>query len=378
MMKLRLKWIVIAAAVLALGAGGFHTWQTRKQQKQLIDAQQASQKDRPSVQLAATDVVTAQTLLLSQGLPISGQTKAVNAAFVKARVAGELQELQVREGDFVQAGQIIARVDSTEYTARLRQAQQQAQAAKAQVDIAQRSFDNNRALVDKGFISTTALDASASNLAAAQASFSAAQSGADVLQKAVEDTVLRAPIAGQVAQRLAQNGERVAVDARVVEIVDVRRLELEATVAVAEAMQVRVGQSAQLNFEGAPQSVAARVVRINPSATPGSRAVMVYLAITGNEALRQGLYAQGLLATGSVSALALPLSAVRTDKPVPYVQMLDGDRVRHVPVVMGARGELHQQTMVEVSGLAAGAQVLTGGVGPMLADTLVSTNGGAK
>ena len=377
-MKLRLKWIVIAAAVVALGAGGFNTWQTRKQQKLLIDAQQAAQKDRPSVQLAATDVVTVQTLLLSQGLPISGQTKAVNAAFVKARVAGELQDLQVREGDFVQAGQIIARVDSTEYTARLRQAQQQAQAAKAQVDIAQRSFDNNRALVDQGFISKTALDASASNLAAAQASFSAAQSGAEVLQKAVEDTVLRAPIAGQVAQRLAQNGERVAIDARVVEIVDVRRLELEATVAVAEAMQVRVGQSAQLSFDGAAQSVAARVVRINPSATPGSRAVMVYLAITGNEALRQGLYAQGLLATGSISALALPLSAVRTDKPGPDVQMLEGDRVRHVPVVMGARGELNQQTMVEVSGLAAGAQVLMGGVGPMLADTQVSTNGGAK
>ena len=378
MMKLRLKWIVIAAAVVALGAGGFHTWQTRKQQKLLIDAQQASQKDRASVQLAATDVVMVQTLLLSQGLPISGQTKAVNAAFVKARVAGELQDLQVREGDFVQAGQVIARVDSTEYTARLRQSQQQAQAAKAQVDIAQRSFDNNRALVDQGFISKTGLDASASNLAAAQASFSAAQSGADVLQKAVEDTVLRAPIAGQVAQRLAQNGERVAIDARVVEIVDVRRLELEATVAVAEAMQVRVGQSAQLSFEGAAQPVAARVVRINPSATPGSRAVMVYLAITGNEALRQGLYAQGLLATGSVSALALPLSAVRTDKPVPYVQMLEGDRVRHVPVVMGARGELNQQTMVEVSGLSAGAQILLGGVGPMLADTVVSLAAGAK
>ena len=377
-MKLRLKWIVIAAAVVALGAGGFHTWQTRKQQKQLIDAQQEAQKNRPSVQLAATDVVTVQTLLLSQGLPISGQTKAVNSAFVKARVAGEMQDLQVREGDFVQAGQIVARIDSTEYAARLRQAQQQTQAAKAQVEIAQRSFDNNRALVDQGFISKTGLDASASNLAAAQASFSAAQSGADVLQKAVEDTVLRAPIAGQVAQRLAQNGERVAVDARVVEIVDVRRLELEATVALAEAMQVRVGQSAQLSFEGTAQAVTARVVRINPSATPGSRAVMVYLAIAGNEALRQGLYAQGLLATGSVSALALPLSAVRTDKPAPYVQMLEGDRVRHVPVVMGARGELNQQTMVEVSGLAAGAQVLIGGVGPMLADTVVSLAAGAK
>jgi len=330
------------------------------------------------VQLSPKDVITVQSLTLSQGLPISGQTKAFSSAFVKARVAGELQDLQVREGDFVQAGQIVARVDSTEYAARLRQAQQQAQAAKAQVDIAQRSFDNNRALVDQGFISKTGLDASASNLAAAQASYLAAQSGGDVLQKAVDDAIMRAPISGQVAQRLAQSGERVSVDGRIIEIVDLRRLELEATVGVAEAMQVRVGQSAQLNFDGAAQPVLARVARINPSATPGSRAVTVYLAIAGNAALRQGLYAQGLLATGSVTGLALPLSAVRTDKPAPYVQALVDNRVCHVPVDLGARGELDQQTMVAVVGLEAGAVVLTGGVGPMLAGTVVNLVGGAK
>jgi RND family efflux transporter MFP subunit len=377
-MKLSLKWILLAGGLIAIGAGAFHTWQSRAQQKQLIASQQESEKTRPTVQLSPKDVITVQSLTLSQGLPISGQTKAFSSAFVKARVAGELQDLQVREGDFVQAGQIVARVDSTEYAARLRQAQQQAQAAKAQVDIAQRSFDNNRALVDQGFISKTGLDASASNLAAAQASYLAAQSGVDVLQKAVDDAIMRAPISGQVAQRLAQSGERVSVDGRIIEIIDLRRLELEATVGVAEAMQVRVGQSAQLNFDGVAQPVLARVARINPSATPGSRAVTVYLAIAGNAALRQGLYAQGLLATGSVTGLALPLSAVRTDKPAPYVQALVDNRVRHVPVDLGARGELDQQTMVAVVGLEAGTVVLTGGVGPMLAGTVVNLVGGAK
>lgn len=377
-MKLTTKWMVLGTSLLVLGAGAFQTWQSRVQQKQLIESQQQSQKNRAALQLAPTDTVTAQSVVLSLGLPISGQTKAVSSAIVKARVAGELQDLLVREGDFVQAGQTIARVDSTEYAARLRQAQQQAQAAKAQVEIAQRSFDNNRALVDQGFISKTGLDASASSLAAAQASFLAAQSGVDVLQKVVDDAVLRAPIAGQVAQRLVQNGERVAVDSRVIEIVDLRRLELEATVGVAEAMQVRVGQLAQLNFEGAAQAVSAQVVRINPSTAPGTRSVTVYLAIQGQAALRQGLYAQGLLATGELTALALPLRAVRTDKPKPYVQALVGERVRHIPVVLGARGERNQETMVAVSGLDAGTVVLAGGVGPMPADTLVRLVGGAN
>jgi len=377
-MKLRLKWILLAVLVVALGAGGWHTFQSRKQQKQLIEAQQEDQKNRLAVKLAPSDVVTVQTLQLSQGLPISGQTKAVDSAFVKARVAGELQGLQLREGDFVKAGQIVAKVDSTEYLARLRQAQQQAQAAKAQVDIAQRSFDNNRSLVDQGFISKTSLEASASTLAAAQASYAAAQSGAEVLQKSLDDAVLRAPIDGQVSQRLVQNGERVAVDARILEIVDLRRLELETTVAVADAMQVRVGQSAQLRFDGAASPIAAKVVRINPNATAGSRAVMVYLSIASADALRQGLYAEGLLATGTVSALALPLSTVRTDKPQPYVQAVVNGRVRHLPVTLGTRGALNDQAMVAVSGVPEGTVVLIGGVGPMQADTEVTVTAGAK
>jgi hypothetical protein len=106
--------------------------------------------------------------------------------------------------------------------------------------------------------------------------------------------------------------------------------------------------------------------------------VTVYLAISGNGQLRQGLYAQGLLATGNVTDLALPLSAVRTDKPAPYVQVLLGDQVRHIPVQIGSRGELDQQTMVVVRGLEAGATVLVGGVGPMLAGTVVKLVGGAK
>ena len=70
---------------------------------------------------------------------------------VKARVAGELQALSLREGDFVKAGQVVARVDVHRLAVACAPAQQQAESAKAQVDIAKRTFDNNRTLVDAGF-----------------------------------------------------------------------------------------------------------------------------------------------------------------------------------------------------------------------------------
>ena len=351
-------------AVVALGWRGYAARQATRQ------AQSAPVKD-PVIELSAIDLATAHVVELTSGLPISGALKAVNSAIVKARVPGELQGLTVREGDRVEAGQVIARVESTEYADRVRQAQQQADAAKAQVDIAQRQYDNNAALVNQGFISKTALDNSAASLATARANYRAAQAGTEVLRKSLADTVLKAPISGQISQRLAQPGERVSPEARIVEIVDLSRLELEAALSPADSVAVRVGQQALLNIEGVAQPVPATVARINPSAQAGSRSVLVYLSVTAQPGLRQGLFAQGQLATETQRALAVPLNAVRTDKPLPYVQVVDNGRIAHRTVQMGARGQVDGEQWVAVQGVAEGAQVLRGAAGVLREGTQV-------
>ena len=377
MMKLRVKWLVIGLLTVLLVAGAARTLYSRQAQKTALAAQQLAQKSQVPIVLHANDLVQAAMLELNQGLAISGPLKAVNSAMVKARVAGELQGLTVREGDFVTAGQIIAHIDPTETQARLRQAQQQAQAAQAQVTTAQRSFDNNNALVAQGFISKNALESSAATLAGAQASFLAAKATVDITAKSLNDTVLRAPLAGQVAQRLAQPGERVAVEARLVEIVDVSALELEAALDGADSLAVQVGQTAQLRVEGAPDALTARVVRINPSAAPGSRAVMVYLSLQSSTNLRQGLFAQGTLKTGQATAVALPLSAIRTDKPQPYVQLVKDRQVHHQTVLMGARGDHQGQSMVGITGIEAGTVVISGTAGLLREGTPVTLASGA-
>jgi membrane fusion protein, multidrug efflux system len=377
-MKRWIKW-ALALVVIALIAGGvMRALAARKAQQQALAAAGVAKESR-LVELADTDVVKAQLQGVAQGVAVSGSLKAVNSAVVKARVAGELQGLTLREGDFVKAGQVIARIDASEYQSRLRQAREQGQSAKAQVDVVQRQYDNNKALVDQGFISKTALETSQANLNAAQATYRSALAATEVAAKSVEDTVLKSPISGQLSQRLAQPGERVGVDARIVEVVDLSQLELEATLGATDAMAVRVGQSAELQIEGSAQTIKAQVVRINPSAQAGSRSVLAYLRINnpgdslGGTALplRQGLFAQGTLGTASAPLLALPLSAVRTDKPAPYVQAIENGQVVHKAVELGARGNTSGETLVAIKGLAEGALVLRGEIGTLREGTQV-------
>ena len=232
--------------------------------------------------------------------------------------------------------------------------------------------------MDQGFISKTALESSQASLSAAQATYQAAQAGADVATKSLNDTVLRAPISGLIAQRLSQPGERVAVDARIVEIVDLSRLELEASLSASDSMAVQLGQNAQLTVEGAAKPIMAKVTRINPSAVAGSRSVLAYLALASSDGMRQGLFAQGTLSTGRVTTIAVPLSAVRTDKPQPYVQQVSNGQVVHQTVVTGTRGDFEGQTMVAIEGVAEGTQILAGSVGAVRAGTLVKTAQGGQ
>jgi RND family efflux transporter MFP subunit len=190
-----------------------------------------------------------------------------------------------------------------------------------------------------------------------------------VATKSVDDTVLKAPISGQVSQRLAQPGERVGIDARIVEIVDLSRLELEATLSAAESTQIQVGQNAELQIEGSNKTVAAKVVRINPSAQAGSRSVLAYLSIDNSKPdalpLRQGLFAQGTLGTVRTSLPAVPLTSVRTDKPAPYVQTIENGKVAHRAAELGARGKANDTDVVAVKGLPDNTVVILGNIGTL-------------
>ena len=382
-MKIKTRHVVIAVILLALLAGIWRALSARRAQQQSASAIATTQT---SIEIAQSDVLVVQERNLTQTLGVSGTVKALNYAVIKAKVAGELKEVTVREGDRVSAGQVLARIDPIEYQQRWNQLKEQAAAAKSQLEIAQRQWESNKALVDQGFISKVALDNSQASLQGAIASHRAAMAGADVARKALDDSVLVAPFAGVIAVRSAQPGERVGVDARVMELVDLSQLEIETPLTPSDSVDVRVGQTARIQIEDRPQMVSAKVKRISPSAQAGSRSVMVYLSIDSPEGLRHGLFAKGQIQLKTVKALSLPLSAIRTDRAKPYVQVVEKvgetQQVVHKTVELGLRGIDAQQpetdTWVAVTGVSPNSQVLIGQVGSLREGLLVNFTQAAK
>ena len=349
-------WTIAVVAVVALGGFVARALVAKKSEQA---AQSASTKVPGGLDLAPGDVLVARTIDLPRTLEVSGGLKAVNSAVIRARVAAEVKSLTVREGDRVKAGQVLGQLDTTELELKVKQAEQTASSTKSQLDIASRALENNRALVAQGFISATGLETSISNEAGARASYEAALSAVALARKSRSDATLVAPISGLVSQRMAQTGERVAIDTRLVEIVDLSQIEVESALAPEDVTALTIGRKATLEIDGIAGPVAAQVARINPSTQAGTRAIMVYLAVEPQPALRQGLFARGTIELGRKHALALPLAAVRTDQARPYVMLIHDGRAVATPVTLGVRGAIGGEPWVEiVAGLGEGAQVL--------------------
>jgi RND family efflux transporter MFP subunit len=351
--------IALIAAVFVLAAGGYAAVRGKR-------AEQKPAAAAPAAEFLQSDLIIVEPGALERVLPLTGSLMPLTEATVKAKVAGELVAVTVREGESVKQGQMLARIDLTEVGARVAAREADVAAAKAQLVWAEKNRSQQKALLDKSFISQSAFDNIQSNYDVAAAKLHAADAELVVARKSQGDAVLVAPFAGIVSLRHAQPGERVSLDAKVVSIVDLSRLQLEASVPPAAIGQVKVGQAMNFRVEGfGEREFAGRIERINPAATAGSRSISVYAVIDNGEGLlRGGMFAQGALTLSRVDqALALPASAVREEVGQTYVYAIVDGVVKRKNVKVG---EPDAAGRVQVfDGLAAGDRIVRVNLGSL-------------
>ena len=306
-------------------------------------------------------------------LSLSGALRAVNQGAVKAKLAGEVREVLVREGEAVQLGQVLVKMDTADYEARLAQARGGLAAAQGQLDIAKQARDNNKTLLDKTFISKNAYDNSSNQYAIAAANVDTAKGALEVAQKALADTVIRAPIAGLISSRTVQPGEKVSADNRLLDVVDLRLLEMEAPVPTQDIAKIKLGQSVQLKIEGVVGNVVGNVGRINPATTAGSRSIMAYIQVPNTSGaqnsgqLRAGMFGEAqLVVEKKMDVLNIPQSAVRYDAGLSSVYVIEDNVLQKKTVSLGVQGEINSVPVVEVlSGVIKGNKIVNTNLGSL-------------
>lgn len=368
--------LVISAVALALVAGGTLLWRARSAPPAPPPAAVVV-TDAP-VEFAAADLLTVAQAPLARTVPLTGTLRPVRQTVVKAKVPGELSVVNAREGTAVRRGETVARIEPLEYEVRVRERNAQLQAATSQVDQARRTLDNTRQLKERSFVSQSALDQAQSNWEVAVGARDAAAAQLALARKALADTVLSAPIDGVVAERFAQAGEKLPVDGRVMSIVDLSAMEIEAPVPAAEVGSVRVGQAVELRIEGVAQPQVGRIARIAPSTQAGTRSVPVYIALENRDpAVRAGLFAQGRLTVETRgAAIAIPQTAIRDASGRRFVYAIVDGRLVERDVRTGLRDDSGGVVRIEIlEGLATGDRIVVANLGALRAGAPVRIAG---
>src|SRR4051794_16216478 len=129
MLKRRIFWALLIVLLLAAGVGAA----ALKKKNHSANPTTLAATAPATLEFLASDVTMVKPRDLRRTLGISGSLRAVNQAAVKAKVPGEVREVLVREGEPVTAGQVLAKMDASEYQARVDQAKGALEAAQGQL-----------------------------------------------------------------------------------------------------------------------------------------------------------------------------------------------------------------------------------------------------
>ncbi|MBI3155861.1 MAG: efflux RND transporter periplasmic adaptor subunit [Burkholderiales bacterium] len=296
-------------------------------------------KPEVALEFGRDEVVQPRHASMPQPLEFSGALVAPASAVLRAKAAGTLLTLSVREGDRVRAGQLLGRIDTAEADSRAAEREAQLGAARAALAQAERTHASNERLAAQQFISPVALEQSRAGLNTARAQLDAAQAALNTARLSLRDATLSAPIDGIVAERKALPGEKVSPEQPVLTIVDLRELELAGRVGTHEVARLAPGLPVQVQVEGLAEPVAGRIARIAPAADPGTRAIGVAVVLPNPaERLRAGQFALARVTLDDrVERLTLPAGSLVDAAGQPHVWLIEDGVLARRAVTVGRR-----------------------------------------
>jgi HlyD family secretion protein len=315
-------------------------------------------KEQKGPSAPAVTVLTVSEQPFSQRLSFAGEARPTVDVRVFSPVSGvRVTQLLVDEGAMVRRGQPLARLDVRVAAAQQRAAEAAvAEALSAQVRAAD-EYRRAESIRDSGALSAEAIAARKAAAAAADARLAAARAQLAETSARLEGGYIRAPNAGLVIERTAQVGQ--LVDGQVLfRIAGDNKLEVGVEVGETDMLLMRPGQTATFHLvDGA--EVVGRLRRLPASIDSRTRTGEAVFDLPSNPRLRAGMFLRGEAALPARNVVAAPQAAiVYEDRKASVFVLAQGNRVRRVPVEIGARSG---DFVAVSSGLAAGQTIVAGG-----------------
>lgn len=325
-------WLVIVVIALAAGKFGLDFYR---------------QQNKPA---AAVRLVTVEKGDIFSVVSATGTIAPVNSVNVSSKLTGLIKEVRINENDYVSAGQVLVMLDDTRLSAQVAQAQ-------ARLANATANFERMKQLSRIGAIANQQLDA-------ARMEFNVAQAAYDDAASQLEDTVIRAPVAGTVIGKPIPAGQTVSPGISspmvLLTIADMSKMQIEALIDESDIGKVLVGQSVTFTVDAYPDKMFdGEVVSISHKANIQQN--VVYYPVIIDVDSPQGLLKPTMTARVSVHAgeskntLIVPLQAVKQTKNQRYVQVLKNGQPQNTVVTTG----LTSDDRIEITkGLKEGDQII--------------------
>jgi RND family efflux transporter MFP subunit len=313
-----------------------------------LDACHSKKETADSLPPVAVRTITIESRARPSGEEVVGTVRAKLHAVIEAKVSGRIEAFLVAPGQTLQAGDLIAQLDSHEIQARLDQ-------ALAMREQATRDLERARELFAKKITTQAEFDA-------VQAHERVAVGSATEIETMLGYTKVAAPFDGVVTRKLADVGDLATPGKPIAEMEDPSALRFEADVPEALIGALKLGAELPVRVGALLGEIKGRVVEVAPVADPASRTFLVKLDLPPTDGLRSGQFGRVLVPTGKTNSIWVPASAliVRGQVETVFVAANGHAQLRLV------RTGKHTDAEVEIlAGLSRGENVVTKGAGEL-------------
>ncbi|HSF14312.1 MAG TPA: efflux RND transporter periplasmic adaptor subunit [Vicinamibacteria bacterium] len=359
----------------AVALGGLLAFRVYQESGAGTDGSKGGGSGGPGSRAQVVEAATPESSRITEQVSLVGSLRAAQRVEVTPKLSGRVVEIRVDRGDWVGAGQVIARLEDDELRQQVRRAEAALQVAEASVaqreaELAGRQLELDRLqnLARDGVVSSQQLQQAETNLqvsnaqkALARAQVAQAEAELEELRIRLGQTEIVSPLTGSVAQRYIDVGALVSSSTPLVLILDLSTVKTVVNVPEREINKIAVGNQARVVVDAlAGREFQGRVLRISPLLDAQTRTAPVEIELDNRDGLLKAeMFARvDLNLEADRDALMIPRDSLVYRSNRPGVFVIDGESVRFQAVVTGvAEGD----RIEVVSGLSVGETIVARG-----------------